>query len=216
MVATIETVLPLESGDRLTREEFHRRYCAHPEIKRAELVQGVVYVSSPVRYKVHDEQHGLITVWLGTYALGTPGVRFTNQATYYLSADDEVQPDGSLFRDPAPRGGARVRPDLYIEGPPQLVVEVAASSVNYDLHDKKESYRRAGVHEYIVWRTLDGALDWFRLVDGEYVPVTPDAAGGITSDQFSGLRLAVGKLLTGDGAGVLAELDAAMQAVRGE
>lgn len=173
-------------------------------------------MSSPVRYKAHEEQHGLVTLWLGTYALRYPGVRCTNQATYHLTPDDEVQPDGSHFRDPPPPGGARIRPDLYLEGPPQLVVEVAASSANYAPHDKEESYRRAGVHEYIVWRMLDGALDWFRLVADEYVRVQPDARGGIQSDSFPCLRLAVDKLLAGDGVGVFAELGMAMQATRVE
>ena len=31
-------LVPLESGDRLTREEFHHRYCARPDIKKAELI----------------------------------------------------------------------------------------------------------------------------------------------------------------------------------
>ena len=42
--------LPLENGDRLTRAEFERRYAAMPRLKKAELIEGIVYVPSPVRY----------------------------------------------------------------------------------------------------------------------------------------------------------------------
>jgi len=44
---------PLESGDRLTRQEFERRYQAMPNIQKAELIEGVVYVASPVRATSH-------------------------------------------------------------------------------------------------------------------------------------------------------------------
>ena len=196
----------LESGDRLTRDEFHRRYCARPDIKKAELVQGVVYVASPTRGNLHGGPYGAVTVWLGVYAARTPGVEMMNNATVYLDANSEVQPDAFLFRDPPVAGGARLTEDDYIAGAPQLIVEIAASSASYDLHDKLEAYRRAGVPEYIVWRTIDRQIDWFRLRNGVYVRIEPDARGVIESEVFPGLRLAVAKLLAGDIAGVLDEL----------
>ena len=49
------TVPPLNNGDRLTRAEFERIYEAHPEIKKAELIEGVVYMPSPARYLEHGE-----------------------------------------------------------------------------------------------------------------------------------------------------------------
>jgi Uma2 family endonuclease len=194
----------LESGDRLTRAEFHRRYSKRPDLKKAELVEGVVYVASPVRFDVHGEPHGEVTAWLGTYRARVPGVRVGNNATVFLDADNEVQPDVCLWREES--GGPRLTEDGYIEGPPQLVVEVAASSASYDLHDKLRAYRRSGVREYVVWRVLDGALDWFRLREGEYVRIEPDARGIIESEVFPGLRLHVEKLLARHLAGVLAEL----------
>lgn len=96
--------------------------------------------------------------------------------------------------------------DGYLEGAPELVVEVAASSASYDLHDKLRAYQRAGVQEYIVWRTLDNALDWFELSNGAYVRREPDAQGIIESRIFPGLRLDIIKLLAGDAAGVLTTL----------
>jgi Uma2 family endonuclease len=83
-------------------------------------------------------------------------------------------------------------------------VEVAASSASYDLHEKLEAYRRNGVQEYIVWRTLDSALDWFVLEAGHYVPQKPDEHGRLHSGIFPGLTLAVDALVAGDLAAVLA------------
>ena len=60
MAATAYEFVPLESGDRLTRAEFHRRYCARPDITKAELIQGVMYVASPVRHTVHGKPHALM------------------------------------------------------------------------------------------------------------------------------------------------------------
>src|SRR5207248_9835844 len=111
--------------------------------------------------------------------------------TVRLDANTEVQPDACLWQE-EPGGPHRGAGD-YLEGAPQLVVEVAASSASYDLHDKKEAYRRAGVREYVVWRVVDGAIDWFRLQAGAYVPVEPDARGLVESQVFPGLRLDVAK-----------------------
>lgn len=194
----------LESGDHLTRVEFHRRYCAHPEIKNAELVEGVVYVASPVRFDFHSEPHASVMTWLGTYRARHPGVRLGDNATVFLDADNEVQPDACLWR--AQPDGPHLTDDHYIEGAPQLVVEVAASSASYDLHEKMRAYRRNGVLEYVVWRVLDDVIDWFRLHEGEYLRVEPDAQGVIESAVFPGLKLNVTRMLADDLSAVLAEL----------
>src|SRR5437763_6324068 len=165
MTAVSTKPLPLHSGDRLTRAEFHRRYLASPKTKRAELVEGVVYVTSPVSAR-HSEPQGSIVTWLGTYRAKHPELRLHPDATVYLDADNEVQPDACLWREEP--GGPRLNAEGYIEGAPQLVVEVAVSSASYDLHDKLRAYRRTGVREYVVWRVEDRAIDWFRLREGAY------------------------------------------------
>jgi Uma2 family endonuclease len=209
MTATVEGVMPLESGDRLTREEFHRRYCANPQIRRAELISGVVYVPSPMRYEKHDAPAASVAGWMYTYTLLHPEVQRGLNATIFLDDDTEVQPDGFLFYDPPSwSGGLRHTGDDYLEGAPELVVEVAASSASYDLHDKLEAYRRAGVQEYVAWRVLDKAIDWFCLRNGRYVRLEPDERGVITSEIFPGLRLNVAAMLAGDDRAVVAELRA--------
>jgi Uma2 family endonuclease len=201
----IKAALPtLESGDHLSREEFHRRYCERPDIKKAELVEGIVYLPSPVS-AYHAEPDHIMAAWLVGYRARHPGVRSAGNLTVQLDGHNEVQPDGVLWHEEA--DGPRLTSNGYLQGAPQLVVEIAASSVSYDLHEKKQAYERNGVGEYLVWRVLDQQLDWFRLIDGRYELVEPDASGVIASRQFPGLRLHLTKLLAGDIAGLLAELE---------
>jgi Uma2 family endonuclease len=202
---TVKTALPtLESGDHLSREEFHRRYRERPDLKKAELVEGVVYVPSPVS-AYHAEPDHVMAAWLVGYRVRHPGVHSAGNVTVQLDGRNEVQPDSVLWREIP--GGPHLRSRGYLQGAPQLVVEVAASSASYDLHEKKQAYERNGVGEYIVWRVFDERLDWFRLVDGRFEAIEPDPSGIIASREFPGLRLHVAMLLAGDIAGVLAELD---------
>ena len=198
--------LLLENGDRLSRCEFERRYATRPDIKKAELIEGVVYMSAAVRLTSHGEPHSVVLTWLGNYCAHTPKVRVADNATVRLDLDNEPQPDVLLRIEPQAGGQSHVSDDDYLEGAPELVVEIAASSVSYALHDKLRVYRRNGVREYVVWRVHDRQLDWFVLEDDEYRRQQPDAAGILHSTVFPGLRLAVEALLSGDVATVLAEL----------
>jgi len=198
--------LPLETGDRLTRAEFERRYHAMPNLKKAELIEGVVYMPSPVRYKAHGKPHSNINGWLFNYAVATPNVELCDNSTLRLDQDNEPQPDLILRINEAHGGKSIVTPDDYLEGSPELIVEIASSSASYDLHEKLNVYRRNGVQEYIVWRVYDGQIDWFSLQDEQYVSLQPDEAGVIESQIFPGLRLNVAAMLAGDLAKVLAGL----------
>lgn len=201
-----ERVPRLENGDRLTRAEFERRYDAMPDLKKAELIKGIVYMPSPVRHKKHSEPNTDLVTWLGTYRAATPGLETGVNGTIRLDDENDPQPD-AMLRLPAQLGGqSRLDEEDYIVGPPELVVEIASSSVSYDLHDKKDIYGQHGVQEYIAWRTEDREIDWFRLKDNQYVKVEPDEEGIIESSVFPGLRLATAALLAGDLARVLAEL----------
>ena len=145
---------------------------------------GVVYLPSPVRASSHAEPHAAIVGWLVTYCASTPGVWADDNATVRLDLDNEPQPDALLRIDPAAGGRSRLSADDYIEGGPELIVEVATSSAAIDLHDKLGSYRRNGVREYVVWRVLDRQIDWFVLSDGEYRPLTADSVKMIESACF--------------------------------
>ena len=196
----------LENGDRLRRYEFERRFDAEPELKKAELIKGIVYMGSPVRIKKHGKPHVLIMTWLGTYYAQTPGTDVADNGSVRVDEDNMPQPDGFLRIDEEYNGQSYVDEDDYLQNVPDLVVEVASSTASYDLHDKLDMYLLHGVREYLVWRVLDKEIDWFWAENGTYIKVQPDQNGIITSAIFPGLRLAVESLLTHDLAAVLAEL----------
>ncbi|MGE0599404.1 MAG: Uma2 family endonuclease [Dehalococcoidia bacterium] len=200
-VRELPTCTPLESGDRLNRAEFERRCSERPDIKKAELVEGVVYVASPVRIPEHAEPHGFMVFWLNAYRARHPEYRVADNGTVRLDDQNEPQPDVMMFRT----GPGRIDSDGYLAGAPELAVEIAASSASYDLGPKMEAYRRNGVREYVVWQILEHRIDWFRLVDDSFVAVHP-AGGNIESAEFPGLRLNVDAMLAGDLAAVQAAL----------
>lgn len=193
----------LENGDHLTRAEFELRYQAMPQIKKAELVEGVVYMPSPVSAS-HSQAHAQIMGWLAAYCAATPYLELHDNATVRLDSDNEVQPD-ALVRLSA-GGRSRVGADGYLEGAPELIVEVAASSAAIDLHVKRNVYRRNGVQEYIVWQIHEERLSWFELHTEDYREIAPNESGVLPSHVFPGLWLAADGLLAGDLAKVLAEL----------
>jgi Uma2 family endonuclease len=193
--ATVPQRIPcLENGDRLTRSEFERRYAAMPQVKKAELIEGIVYLPSPVRARQHGRPHALIMGWLGVYWAATPSVDLCDNTTVRLDLDNEPQPDALLRIE---GGTSRISEDDYVEGSPKLVVEIAASSASKDLHDKLRAYRRNGVQEYLVWQIYEQQLNWFSLQAGEYVLLAADNQGVICSQVFPGLWLAEPALLQG-------------------
>lgn len=212
MVVNLANILPpLESGDRLTRQEFERRYIASPQIREAELIEGVVYVASPVRATRHARPHGMIMAWLGIYWTATPGVDLHDNATVRLDADNEPQPDALLRIEKEVGGNSIISKDDYIEGAPELIVEVAASSASYDLNDKLNAYRRNGVQEYIVWQMYENRVDWFVLQDGKYVLAVADTRSIIRSQVFPGLWLSVNGLCQGNRTEIFTVLQEGLQ-----
>lgn len=195
-ISPILTIPPLENGDKLTRHEFERRYHAMPNLKKAELIEGVVYVASPLRIKSHGEPHAYIMTWLGVYKAATPGIGFADNATVLIDTDNEPQPDALLRIETG--GQSRINKDDYVEGTPELIVEIAASSASYDLHEKLKVYRRNQVQEYLIWRVYDHQFDWFRLQQGGYIQLQPNADNIICSQIFPGLWLDKIALLGGD------------------
>lgn len=193
-----QRVPPLENGDRLSRSEFERRYDASPYLKNAELIEGVVYVAAALRFDNHARPHANLMGWLFLYKTFTAPLQLADNPTIRLDRNNNPQPDGALFLTVEQGGQVRVSLDDYLEGAPELIVEVAASSASYDLGDKKAAYLRNGVQEYIVWQMYENRLDWFVLEDDEYVSLLPDDDGVMRSRIFPGLWLAVEALLRDD------------------
>ena len=204
--------LPLENGDRLRSEEFLRRYEAMADVKKAELVENIVFMPSPVSARHHAEPDGIIQGWLFTYAARRGGCKLYPNATLVLDSDNAYQPDAILCSPP--RRGRRVWLNAkgYLCGAPELVCEIAASTASLDLHEKLDVYRRQGVEEYLVWRTRERGFDWFVREREEFRPVRPDARGQIESRTFPGLVLDVRALLARRGAKVLEAVLAATTA----
>ena len=112
---------------------------------------------------------------MGVYQIFTLGVQLSDNVTLHLDLDNEPQPDVVLLIDQRLGGQARISYDDYVEGAPELVVEVAASNAANNLHYNKEAYRRNDVQEYIVWQILVNKLNEFSLQNSEYV--LPDTDG---------------------------------------
>lgn len=168
-----------------------------PRLKKAELLRGIVHMPSPVSLEMHAEPHADLAGGLFRYKRATPGLRTGDNATVRLGPEDDPQPD-LLMMIPRPLGGqAEIGRDGFVEGAPELVVEVASSSASYDLHVKLEVYRDYGVREYLVYRVRDRLVDWYALEGRRFVPL-PRNAGVVRSRVFPGLWLDVEALVAGD------------------
>jgi len=193
-------VPPLRHGDRLTRAEFERRWAAMPDLKRAELLDGRVYLMPPVS-RSHGDLHADLSFVIGFYRWKTPGVASSIEAS--VRFDDESMPQPDIHLRVTRAGSSRVDDDDILSGPPELVAEVSRSSVGYDLGYKKSLYREKGVREYVVWRVDDGAVDWFALRPTGYEPLPVGADGVVRSEVFPGLWLDPAALVAGDGPALL-------------
>lgn len=185
----------MQQGDVLARAEFERRYAGMPGLKKAELIEGIVYMASPVRADVHGIPHVRLATLLQVYAAKHPGLLVADNATVRLDTLNEPQPDLLLMRE---GGQARLDADGYLNGAPELVAEIAASSASFDLHQKKRAYLRAGVLEYLVWIAAEERLVWWQLKDDDFVEIEPDSDGLSASGVFPGLVVDTKALLGGD------------------
>lgn len=203
----LDYIPPLESGDHLDAAEFLRRYEPMPEDFKAELIQGIVYVTPVhVRAKQHGDPDSLAQGFLCNYAIATPGVKSSTNSTILLGPVDVPQADAHLRIVAGAIGQTQLDKKGYVVGSPQLIFEIAASSASIDTREKLESYRDAGVREYLVWRTGDDEIDWWTLEAGQFVPIEPGADGIARSRVFPGLWLDISAMIAEDGAKVMAVL----------
>jgi Uma2 family endonuclease len=176
----------LFSGDQLAQPEFHRRYEAYPNDTRFELINGIVYMMAPAGYD-HGQGDYKLTGLLFLYEGATPGVEGAQNVTIILSDEDEPQPDGCMMLRPECGGKCRIEGGKikYIVGAPELMIEVAHSSVALDLSKKRPAYARAGVLEYIVLDVGENNVHWFDLRNDNPLELPPD--GILRSFAFPGL-----------------------------
>lgn len=196
---------PLENGDHLDQKTFHARYEAMPEDYRAELIGGVVYMPSPQKFP-HSKAQQLVVRWLDEYAEATPGTEALANNTQILGPDSEPEPDACLFVAPGYGGRVYLDRDEYLNGPPELIVEVSSSTESIDLNRKKHDYQKAGVREYVVLALRMQQVFWFVRQRGKYREVPLPADGLFRSRVFPGLWLDAEALLRSQRPRVLAAL----------
>jgi Uma2 family endonuclease len=186
----------LVNGDRMKQPEFHRRYKAYPKKGVVfELIGGIVYTASPLRYP-HGRFDNKLGLVFGLYEAATPGVEAAGNATVILGEESEPQPDLTLRLAHESGGRSSVNADEYIEGPPELLAEVASSSRAIDMNQKRDDYRRAGVLEYLVLCVEEQELHWF---DFEKESTIRPGRGGIARSRvFPGLWIDIEALLDQD------------------
>ena len=199
----------LHSGDVMTREEFHALYELTPAGFKAELIDGVVFVASPV-----GQWHGDYIYFVGgllfTYQSRTSGVSGNTNSTLLLGPRDEPQPD-LLLRIPPEFGGRTwTEPGKveYLAGPPELVIEIAHSTRTVDLETKRLAYQRHGVQEYLVVCVGDREIRWFDLIRDERLQIPAD--GNIRVTRFPGLWLNVQAILDQESGDALRTLEAGL------
>lgn len=200
-VAAISTP-PLLEGDSLTSAEFLRRWEEIPDLKHAELIDGIVYMPSPVSLS-HQEFQSFLNGWLTIYSLATPGCRPAVEGTWLMGEGQVPQPDATLRILPEYGGQSRVE-GLFPAGAPELVVEISISSRSRDFGTKKRLYERMGVREYLIVVPRIRELVGFGLAPSGFVPA--DTADGFRSAVFPGLWLDTNSLWALDLTGMNAVL----------
>lgn len=198
-------VPPLENGDHLDQRTFHERYEAMPEQVRAELIGGVVFMSSPQK-KPHGRSQLKLLRWLDEYEDATPGTEGIVNTTNILGPESEPQPDGCLFILPECGGQTWLDEENYINGAPELLAEIAYATESIDLNAKKLDYERAGVREYVVAALRMNRVFWFVRRRTKFKELPADADGILRSEVFPGLWLDPTALLRRDSKRVLAVL----------
>ena len=146
----------------------------------------------------HSDPQGQLMTLVGTYRAATPGVLSGGESSLRLDMDNMPQPDVYMMIAPERGGQATIDVDRYLHGAPELLGEIAVTTASYDLHQKMDVYRRSGAREYIVWRTLDKAIDYFVSRAGRFERLQADGKGVWRSESFPGFWVDGKSLLAGD------------------
>jgi len=182
----------------MSQDEFHRAYMEMSEDFKAELIEGEVFVvNDNIGFETHEEPDAELAGWMLIYRVETPGVASGTAATTILDNANEVEPDLQMRIRPEYRGRS-VLGGEFVQGPPELVCEISYSSRSIDLGRKKRAYEKTGIQEYLVWRTVDKAIDWWEIRGGLFQPLPKQDDGLIESRVFPGLVLDTVALLGGN------------------
>jgi Uma2 family endonuclease len=191
----------------MDRDEFLSRWERMPDVKFAELIDGVVYMPSPVGFE-HMDHDGDMHVLLAHYVGHVRTCKLYPNGTW-LMLESAPQPDVALALMPE-HGGRMKVVDGFATGTPELAVEITRSSRSYDLGPKLALYQRAGVPEYLAVLLEERRIEWRVLnQDGRYEFIEP-VAGAYRSRVFPGLWLNEPAFWRGDTGEMLATLKAGL------
>ena len=119
-----------------------------------------------------------------------------DNTTTVLDDQSEPQPDLGLRVLTEYGGRSWENEDECIQGSPELLAEIAHSTVAIDLGDKRDDYQRAGVLEYLVLCIAEQELHWFHFPSQRQIK--PNRQGIARSRVFPGLWIDVPALLARD------------------
>ena len=177
----------LITGMRLELDEFLSRWEALPELKNAELIDGIVFVSLPVTLE-HGQRANILNWWLSHYVGDKRGCEAASNVTCTMLGQSP-QPD-VLLRLTEEHGGQSIDTGYLLAGAPELVVDICETSFEIEFGPELELYQKAEVRENITIRTLPPpGIVWRVLVDGSYRVNEPDSKGILRSQCFPGLWL---------------------------
>jgi len=172
---------------RLTYED----YCLIPDDgKRYELLEGQLYVTPAPGLEHQHVSKRLFTILLRYFEEGGRGTVFYAPLDVILVADDVVQPDLVVVRDPTQLSSRG------IEGVPFLLVEVISPGrARYDRTVKAQRYAAGGVPHYWIVDPQARRLECFRLEEGRYtLRATGTGNEVVEVPDFPGLRIPLATL----------------------
>ncbi|MBI5649204.1 MAG: Uma2 family endonuclease [Chloroflexi bacterium] len=161
---------------------------------RYEIIDGGLYMVPPPDFVQHQRPIARLFNWmyvfvethqLGEVGIAPAGVRLPNQPVPF-------QPDIFFYA----AGRADVRFGQYIEGAPDLIVEVLSpSNWLYDRQEKFAVYESAGVREYWIVDPRMKTIEVFVWEQGTYTLINKWGAGQRAQSQvLRGFEIAIDEL----------------------
>jgi len=208
MLSPLVPISRLITGERLTLAEFLHAWDAQTDIRRAELIEGVVHMPSPVT-REYGRFHATVISWLWHYAQATPGCECGDNTTW-LMLESAPQPDAFLRIVPE-RGGQSRNEANYNAGAPELIVEVSLTSTEVDFGPKLALYQRVGVQEYVTIELLTRRIVWRVLENASYGELAVGSDAVLRSHRFPGLWLDVEAFWINDGERLMKTLETGLR-----
>ncbi len=179
---------------RWTLEDWDRMIAAgvFREGERVELIEGEVLEMTPA-----GDRHVWVMAWLARAWSGLPScesVQIMQQVPLRLGSDSEPEPDVLILK-PVEEWSASGKPRA---GDVHLLVEIADTSLEYDMNKKVPLYARHGIPEVWVVDLTGRRVHVFRNPeDGKYRQADVHSTGRIAPAAFPDAEIDVGAMLAG-------------------